>query len=250
MSTMLPKELELKVLEYLIFNNDLKKIRIISKHFSNLIEQVKFVREKNNIENIALMVLEDKKEYRFISNQLGGKWEFYHKWDWPLPRYSFNLKCDWKINDYVDAEDYIGVWGCAKILQKRIYNDSLEFEVHFLGWSDKFNEWIKPDKIRYMGTKTINPRDKFRSIKGHHKRWCLYHMNNKWLVGKLTLLNNAYNNNYEKEVTIYIFSEGTDYYDKLTPKNIDLKVRALTNATVLLSINNSNLEISHRFLKF
>ena len=37
MSTMLPKELELKVLEYLIFNNDLKKIRIISKHFSNLI---------------------------------------------------------------------------------------------------------------------------------------------------------------------------------------------------------------------
>jgi len=91
-----------------------------------------------------------------------------------------------------------------------------------------------------LGSKTLNPYNKYNSLKKlKHTSWILYNTNSCWNFAKLNVLEINTKN-------IIVKIDGR--YVKITPENIDEKIKICTNANGVLCRNNKIL--ANRSFKF
>ena len=247
----LPHDVENYIYEFLIMPLDICKLRCISKYHNIIIDNTVYIKGKNLLKERSNMLLEDTNSYNEI---ISHKWEYYSKWYWPrVCDDEKNFTPLWKVGQYVDALDKIQVWGSAIILEQKLYtyphNKIIERQYHlqFLGWSSYFNEWITADKITFFGSKTINPRNKMKSLNNIHKRWVLYNNSkNYWTMEILTIREDKKN---KKIIQLVGFQNNVLKLDTITPENINNKLRSVTNATVLFSLKDRKFNDT-RILKY
>ncbi|HRH43676.1 MAG TPA: Tudor-knot domain-containing protein [Pyrinomonadaceae bacterium] len=55
-----------------------------------------------------------------------------------------NSKLEFKAGDLIEARDSRKIWYRSKILAA----DNGKYKVHFFGWSEKWDEWVTPDRVR------------------------------------------------------------------------------------------------------
>jgi len=254
MLKLLPHDVEEYIYNFLIMPLDICKLKCISKEFTKITNNINFVKKKILLQERANMLLED---ITCKNEKLASNWEYYMKWNWP--KYSDkekNYTPLWKIGQYVDVLDRIQVWGSAKIIDMELvtYTNSINkiqtdrrYYIQFLGWSKNFNEWVTGEKITFFGSKTINPRNKMQSLNDVHKRWALYNNGeNDWTMEILTIKDNKKN---EKIIQLVGFQNNVLKLDTITPENINSKLRAVTNASVLFSFTNRKFDET-RILKY
>jgi len=199
----LPEDVEEYILNFLILPLDVCKVNCISKYFKKKINKLPFIKEKKIIYERIRIIAEEYSDPehnlttrgRFVypSQDLAEAWTYYYKWNWPkIQTEKPNYTRLWKVGDYVDVKDKIGVWANAIILECNIETQKLlgmipikkirKYRVQFLGWGDDFNENVAPEKITFLGTKTLNPHNLYDSISRYHKRWVLHNDGNEWRV--------------------------------------------------------------------
>ena len=232
----LPNEVEELIYDFLFSPLDVVKISSLSKYMKNKIDNVVCVKEKRKLHNRCRMFMEDGSCHHHECKEISDEWEKYYKWNWPKNRAEkvYNYSPLWKVGMFVDVLDKINVWGSALILDKitdylPATNETIvKYSVQFLGWSDSFNEDVTPDKIARFGTKCLNPRCKFDSLKGDYKRWVLFNDSGTWRLDALHI-------DIERSTDDKIFVEIYGREIEITRKNIDSHMRSVSNATVFLS---------------
>ena len=269
MLDLLPEEIENSIFNYLYTLWDINKLKCISKKFYRKTDNIKYIQQKKLLENRTNMVLEEFSDFNYITktdgydqymqNDLADSWEKYHKYNWPIPKDNIYYTPLWKKNTYVDVLDKIKVWGPAIIIDhkiEQIYNEFFtkkkkvrKYLIQFIGWNDNFNEWVGPERITFFGYKTVNPRNKYKYLTGDHKRWCLYHDNNKWNLCSIRVLEENEEKN-EKSVGLCGFFTNVTSNDTINPDNIESKLRSISNGTVFLSIKNNKFTPYQRKLIF
>ena len=222
--------------------------RVFFELFVSMASSERYIRkssfsiEKAQAMNRLLMILEDK-EYmtRGLREALGSYWGTVYKWSWPQyadPRPEEEEKEEehvWQVGERVDALDRINVWGPAVIIDRRPSPHiptlvetptAEEFHVRFHGWSISFNEWVPPSNLAMLGSKSINPRDLFRSLPEQHSSWALCRHGDTWEMESLRILDTSGNT--------HILSTGGRNLS-VTADNVTDYVRASSNtATYLL----------------
>jgi len=247
----LPNEVEELIYDFLISPMDVVKISSLSKYMKNKVDNVAFVKEKRKLHNRCRMFMEDSSCHHHECEEISNEWEKYYKWNWPKNRAEkvYDYSPLWKVGMFVDVLDKINVWGSALILDKitdylPATNETIvKYSVQFLGWSDSFNEDVTPDKIARFGSKCINPRCKFDSLKGEHKRWVLFNDLGTWKLDALHI-------DIERSTDDKIFVEIYDRDIEITRKNIDSHMRSVSNATVFLSNAERRFRPKNRTLYF
>ena len=232
----LPNEVEELIYDFLISPLDVVKISCLSKYMKNKVDNVAFVKEKRKLHNRCRMFIEDSSFYYHECKEISGEWEKYYKWNWPRNRAEIEYDSTplWKVGMLVDVLDRINVWGSALILDKITdylpVTDEIvvKYKVQFLGWSDGFNEKVTPDKIARFGSKCMNARCKFDSLKGEHKRWVLFNDLGTWKLDTLHIVTG-------RSTDDKIFVEICGREIEITRKNIDSYMRSVSNAMVFLS---------------
>tara|TARA_Y100000992_G_C21270485_1_gene496508 strand:+ start:197 stop:952 length:756 start_codon:yes stop_codon:yes gene_type:complete len=232
----LPNEVEELIYDFLISPQDVVKLSCLSKYMKTKVDNVAFVKEKRKLHNRCRMFIEDNSLYYHECEEISGEWEKYYKWNWPKNRAEkeYDNTPLWKVGMFVDVLDKINVWGSGIIIDKitdylpTINQTIVKYSVRFLGWSDSFNEDVTPDKIARFGTKCMNPRCKFDSLKGDHKRWVLFNDLGTWKLDSLYI-------DLGRSTDEKIFAEIYGREIEITRKNIDSYIRSVTNATVFLS---------------
>ena len=240
----LPHDVEDYIYRFLIMPLDICKLKCISKYHGVIIDNMTYIKGKRLLKERSNMLLEDTNCY---NENISHKWENYSKWYWPkFCDEEKNYTPLWKVGQYVDALDRIQVWGSAIILEQKLYehphNKTIERQYHlqFLGWNSYFNEWVAADKITFFGSKTINPRNKMKSLNDFHKRWVLYNNSkNDWTMEILTIKENKKN---KKIIQLVGFQNNVLKLDTIIPENIENKIRSVTNATVLFSFKNRKFD--------
>ena len=254
MISYLPEDLENIIFSFLIIPKDYKTIKCISQKYFKLMYNLKYYKEKRLLDNRTRMISEENIHSYYYNHDdaLGKIWEFYHKWEWPI---NHNNRCMYRKNNYVDVLDKIGIWCPGKILAEKLelYDEHnimgpvcKKFYIQFLGWSDYFNEWVTVDKLAQLGTKTINPRNKYESI-GKHKIWCLYNFRQEWYMVYISLYQE------QKDIKLVHLNSlmgNMINTDSITKNNIDSKIRYISNATVLLSLPSRRFQTYNRALKY
>ena len=66
---------------------------------------------------------------------------------------------DLVINDYLDVKDTVGKWTQGQVIGEKIVNGKKCIEIHYIGWGDKFNEFIDRDSDRLKEAGTIADKD-------------------------------------------------------------------------------------------
>lgn len=257
MLNFLPRELENTILHFLIMPRDVSTIVCVSKKCKYKMKNLAFFREKEILQNRANMILEDN-FYQIAETKhnthLANIWEYYHKWEWSFMNKDIKIT-NLENGNYIDALDNVHTWCPAKILKQKIevHYDYQQVEtlrklfyVQFLGWSDAFNEWVTIEKISPLGTKTINPINPYESIH-KHKSWCLYNCENNWYMVNISLYEEKA---HEKLVHFNSFRGNFLRAEVITKKNINQKMRYISNGTVLLTIPNRGFYTAMRTLKF
>ena len=155
----------------------------------------------------------------------------------------------WLRHQYVDVLDKVGVW-CPGIIKKITvfpnFNETIfekKMKIEFLGWNDSFNETVTIEKIKPFGTKTINPSNKYNSLKNIKEScWILYKFpgNRKYTFVKIKIIEIN-----EKNIIVKI----DDSLVKITEKNIDNLIKTPTNANSLI-FKNKDYDLFNRELKF
>lgn len=236
----IPTDVVKEIINYLYFSKSLKNILYINKTWYNLIQNSDFVKKYDCVQNNFIMYLEDCSKNN--DKNLIKLWNKYNNWKWPEKK---NLTLE--INNYVDVYDRVNCWCPAKIIGNIIHsNDDCtmferKIEVQFLGWHNNFNEYVTIDKIKPLGTKTIDPRFKYESLKKLTSySWILYEKSYGWDYGKIKTMEVNTNN-------IIVMLEGS--LVKLTKENIDDKIRVCTNANAQLCKKNFEL-FTNRVYKY
>jgi len=193
----IPEDVERYMLEWVRLSSEMEIVERVCKRWKTYMRMSSFYLQKSQAMERLLMILEDQDhETQKLRESLGSCWEPIYKWSWPLASDSQLDVVDWQIGDTVDARDRINVWGPARIIGRRIspsppiLADSPmveEFEVRFHGWSIGFNEWISPDKIAKVGSKSINPRNLFQSLPEENNSWALCRHGDVWEMESLTV---------------------------------------------------------------
>ena len=58
-------------------------------------------------------------------------------------------KLAYQVNDFLDALDTVNKWCVAKIIDiKKNDNDIYQYHLHYVGWGDRWNEWLPMDSPR------------------------------------------------------------------------------------------------------
>jgi len=254
----LPSDVEQYIMTYLIMPLDVEKLRRVSKKVRNLVNNSKYIIEKNKItENIHMLIEDDyfikyKHEMNPIYlNSLADCWNKYYKWNWERPTNKKVIEDYWTIGDFVDAKDRIDIWGPAYISDIKIEpseNDYIEtrrlYQVEFLGWDSAFDEWIPIDKIKKLGTMTLNPIKPYESLHTENKHWVIFNNNKKWSI---YICKKITDDNKKITVKFQKFRDITDYHIvNITKENISLYVKPCTNVSAFLTIENSNFKIYNR----
>lgn len=155
---LLPAELEPEILSFLYLPRDLSVMGQVSKAWRLIsTRKLPFVRRVRDLQNCVQMLLEDRPSYAMP--ELGAEWEACYKWHWPshdaphdAPHDNYDSTPLWKMGDYVDALDRIGVWGSAIVVGCFFRTNLMDetqrmYRIRFLGWSDSFDEEVTPDKL-------------------------------------------------------------------------------------------------------
>ena len=251
----LPQDVEPIILDFLILPDDMKRVNCVSKAWRRALRNTGFVKEKRLLEDRAYMILEDGDSYCYLGPDLGDIWESYHKWNWPpnLMSREYHSTPLWKPGMYVDVLDKIDVWGSA-LVKEIVFKEKRGFlgfgrrktirnyRVEFLGWSEKFDETVAPDRIARFGTKCMNPRCKYDSLVGNHKRWALCKDGNEWIMKEVYLVE-------EKEDSKVI----SVHHEKhtVTRGSVEENIRIITNGSAMLIDNRvRKFRPRGRFLRF
>lgn len=255
---LLPSDVEEYILKFLIMPLDIQTLCRVSKKVRNLVNNSTYVIEKNKItENIHMLIEDDyfikyKSEMNPIYlNSLADCWNKYYKWNWERPTNKKVINEYWTIGDFVDVEDRIFVWGPAYISDIKIepsQDDYVEtrrlYHVEFLGWGSAFDEWVPMDKIKKLGTMTLNPTKPYESLDTENKHWVIFNNNNNWgvyICKKITSNENKITVKFQK------FRDITDYHIvDITKENISMYIKPCTNVLAFLTIANSNFKIYNR----
>ena len=84
----------------------------------------------------------------------------------------------------VEARDRTGAWLEGKIVGQRGEGDSMELRIHFYGWNDRFDEWIKADSDKIRPRQGPDPP--VQDIKvGEWDKWDGYIEEDIWAVDKV-----------------------------------------------------------------
>jgi hypothetical protein len=233
-----PIDVVKEIINYLYFSKSLKNILYVNKTWNNLVKESKFMEEYKIIQENFTMYLEDCSKNN--NKNLIKMWNKYNNWKWPE-----NKILSVKLNNYVDVYDKINCWCPAKIIGNSIHSCDEMFEgkieVQFLGWYNDFIEYVTIDKIRPLGTKTINPNFKYESLKKLTTySWILYEKSYGWDYAKIKTMEVNENN-------IIAMIEGS--LVKLTKENIDDKIKICTNANAQLCKKNIEL-FTNRIYKY
>tara|TARA_Y100001970_G_scaffold291693_1_gene429859 strand:- start:426 stop:1151 length:726 start_codon:yes stop_codon:yes gene_type:complete len=230
------------ILEFLYFSKDLKNIFFINKYWNELIKKSNFLITYFRLRDNMRMYLEDERMNNF--DFLKNKWEKYNSWKWKI-----NHENVIKINQYVDVLDKVNVW-CPGIIKNIIifpnFNETTfekKMKIQFLGWNDGFDETVSIKKIKPFGSKTINPSNKYESLKKIQEGcWVLYKYpsNQNYIYVKLKTIEVN-----EKNIIVEIERSLV----KITKENIDFLIKTPTNANALI-FKSKDYELFNRKLKF
>ena len=230
------------ILDFLYFSKDIKNIFFFNKYWNKLIKNSKFYTTYNLLKENMRMYLEDERmnEFEFLKNYL----KKYNSWKW-VPN---NTKLI-KINQYVDVLDKVNIW-CPGIIKKITifpnFNETVfekKMKIEFLGWNNSFNETVTIEKIQPFGTKTINPSNKYESLKKIKEPcWILYKFpgNRNYIYVKIKIIEIN-----KKNIIVKI----DDSLVKITKKNINNLIKIPTNANALI-FKNKDYDLINRKLKF
>ena len=240
----IPQDMIFHIFLFLSTPHDQSNITPISKYLYHCYTSSSFYKNKLKLLNRAYMIQEDFHENSYQNyHDLATQWESIFKFHWPTPKTNITHTPIWKINQIVDAKDRINVWGSARIIdhkieQKEIAPHCFSFErkylVRFLGWSKNFDEWVTPNKITFLGTKSFNPLDTYKYLADNHKRWVLFKHTSEesWQYASIHVVEEQDN---KKRVMITPFQRNYSSIHFINKSNINTKLRYISNATVLFS---------------
>lgn len=254
----IPQDMIFHIFSFLSTPFDQKHITPVSKYFYKSYINSPFFHFKKKLINQTYMIQED--HLSIYCDKLLDTWESVFKFHWPKPNINHNHTPLWKKNQIIDAKDKINVWGPARIIDSKInqvcHNPGVLFYerlyyVQFLGWTKNFNEWVMPNKIKFFGTKSINPLNPYKYLTDEHKRWCLYrsNINKHWQYANISLIEDFPLEN-KKKVMITPYQEHFSVFDFITPDNIQHKIKYISNATVLISNVKNFHDDDHRILQY
>ena len=254
---LLPNEIEMYILHFLIMPVDLKILKSVSKKINYTIKNLPHIIKKNHLLNEILMMNEDN-YFRYNKEEihphllgiLVDKWYDVNKWAWIRPIKNKIISNYWTIGDFVDALDEIDVWGAAYIKDIKLKpsdDDYIEttrlYRVEFLGWDNRFDEWIPQSKIRQLGSKTLNPLSQ-KNISS--PCWILF--NDVILGWRITILNKI---SIKSTKTVVITIKR--YYDRghIIDVSVHLSklhyyIKPLTNIATYLCVSNNYINLENR----
>jgi len=233
-----PNEVELHILDFLML--DSTTLSKVSQQWRRAVVNNPFWCGRARLHNIIGMMLEDKKSKPSDKTGfLGKQWENYHKCSWPSQDRRQTVQPRWKVGDYVDAKDKINVWGPAIIADKTIElvvsvdrgpHSRDMFRVQFLGWSRCFDEWVPADRLRPIGDKSVNPRNKFETLRQGHRFWGLFRRDGgPWSMDSLIV----------SDISDNVKSVGNGFQFAFVSKhNVDDYVIAATDGTTYLTLGD------------
>mgnify|MGYP003983771995 CR=1 FL=1 len=256
----IPSDVELYILEFLIMPLDIKRLKKVSRSVENMINNTKYIIEKNRITNQILMMNEDNQfqmnEHNIdplLLNSLADSWNKFYKWSWITPTKEKVINDYWTVGEIVDVLDKIEVWGPAYIKDVKIepYGDDFietrrMYNVEFLGWSNNFDEWVPYDKIAKLGTKTFNPLKSFESLHHEHNFWVLF--NNPEEGWKVSICNLITKYEKEKKIKINLRNFHNSYGKEITldEKNKFNHLKPITNISAFLCATEKSLELENK----
>lgn len=230
------------IMNFLYFTRDFQNSLFINKFWNKLIKNSLFLQKYLNLKENLYMYLEDerKNDFPYLKNH----WEQYNSWKWGKSNNITIVK-----NQYVDVLDKVDCWCPAIIKNITIFPDFNEtvfekkMKVEFLGWNNTFDETVNIERIKPFGTKTINPKNKYESIKKIKETcWVLFkpvsYINYYFAKIKPVEIN-------EKNIIVKIDSALV----KLTKKNIDNLIKTPTNANALI-FKDKHYDLYMRNFKF
>tara|TARA_B100000795_G_scaffold122912_1_gene91531 strand:- start:3838 stop:4635 length:798 start_codon:yes stop_codon:yes gene_type:complete len=256
----LPTDVELYILEFLIMPLDIQTLKKISKKIKKIVNNTKYIIEKNRITDQILMHIEDGLFHEHKSHMnlldrisLADSWNKYNKWAWNSP--TSKKGNNWSIGDFVDVKDKIDIWGPGYIRAIKLEPceeneiEKYSYMIEFLGWSESFDEWVFDDKIEKLGTKTFNPIEPFQSLRREEYNWVLYKYENVWRIANCFQVTNYKEDSKEDSIKLTI-QQFQDRYSILqiiiTKNNLHLHLKNLTNISVFLCASGKNLNIYDR----
>jgi hypothetical protein len=227
----LPLDVNEIIYSFSLFSIYHNKLFCLSKKITKYINKSYEIKKYILFNDRIGMLKEDNdmlsEKYR-IDNKLYLKWKKYnlHKW------YCKKIQ-DWEIGDIVDGLDYVGGWCPGIIIDKMIYDITPIFTVRFLGWSDKFIESIRCDKLAKLGTHTMNPYNIWGDLLAitlgykNNSSWIYCREGNNWYMSKI-------NNVIKSEKNLKVITNDGSIYD-VSKENVDDTIRGVTNAGVFFS---------------
>ena len=188
----------MSILDFLVPSYKSKKLRTVCKSWNHLVPRCLRSQNYSQLRESLCMIQEDNRCHRgkqkFV---LSEKWPQNTLWNWPNRIENPTFTPLWQVGDFVDAKDNIEVWGYAKIIDVRIssvtagFNNKVkhrEFRVAFLGWSEKFDEWVPGDKVARLCTYTLDPKNIFGTLPVRVKSWALVKTPKGWGMYSIKVL--------------------------------------------------------------
>ena len=258
-NNILPTDVELYILEFLIMPLDIKTLKKVSKTIKYHVNKHPYVIEKNKITDRIFMMNEDllfekhKSDFHpAILSSLADCWYKYYKWAWIVPTKD-KTKDYFGIGEFVDAKDRVDVWGPAYIKDIKlepIPDDNFEtrrlYLVEFLGWSQYFDEWIPIEKIENLGTKTFSPLQEFDSIKRHEEHWVLFNDTLRgWTIVICKMLMNYSDNSVRLQIQ-HLHNRINSQTILIDKENIHLYFKPISNISTFLCDSNKFLYLENK----
>ena len=255
----LPTDVELYILEFLIMPLDIKTLKKVSKKIKNQVINQPYIIEKNKITDRIFMMNEDllfekhKSDFHpAILGSLADCWHKYYKWAWIVPTKD-KTKDYFGIGEFVDAKDRVDVWGPAYIKDIKlepIPDDNVEtrrlYLVEFLGWSQYFDEWIPIEKIENLGTKTFSPLQEFDSIKRDEEHWVLFNDTIKGWTIVICRMINSYNDGSIRLEIQHLHNRTNSQTILIDKQNINLFFKPISNISTFLCDSNKFLYLENK----
>ena len=259
-TNILPTDVERYILEYLTMPLDIKSLKKVSKTIKKTVINMPEVIEKNRITDQVFMMNEDS--YFFynkrtlnplVLSSLADTWNKHYKWCWQNTEKNKIIKNYWTIGEFIDAKDKIDVWGPAYIKDIKIeptQDDFVEtrrlYLVEFLGWTKEFDEWIPGEKIKKLGTKTLNPLKNIGSTEIKENCWILHNNINKgWTVTICTKLKK-----FNEQCIKISFQQ---YYNRLNEQNLIINkkdiykhIKPISTVSTFLCATEKRLDLENR----
>ena len=258
-NNILPTDVELYILEFLIMPLDIQSLKKVSKTIKYHINNQPYIIEKNKITDRVFMMNEDllfqkhKSDFHpAILSSLADCWYKYYKWSW-LVATKDKTKDYFGIGEFIDAKDKIDVWGPAYIKDIKlepISDHNLETQrlylVEFLGWSQFFDEWISIEKIENLGTKTFSPLQEFDSIKRTENHWVLFNDPVQGWTIVICCMTNKYNDSSVRLEIQHLQNRINSQSILVDKQNIHLYLKPISNISTFLCDTNKFLYLENK----